>query len=476
MADKKVYKDEKGHFTNKENDGGPCHHDTGSGKSTNKYKGKSIADLDKEGFEGWHNEIIQNLRNSSYDSVDAAMEAGRKRGFDQNQMDYIEAYAKQVFGEDFDDDYDEEFGDNNEESSADNFDKEPDDYEKIQKQIGNFNKLYDSIQYAGYDKLDELEDDVENAYNSEEISDKDYEKLTEMLTEKRLTGEYDEIRKSAREQDEAMRARLKTGNVHGEGNKATAEVEDVKPATKEDKAKWKKEDDDYGEQLKKKYGWDVLPEGYENMSEEEIVNAQKSKEEPYKAKYDYEDFEDARFYPTKSTMDGSRWVGRYRGIAEAHGLDRYNDYKGFNEKFKPVGDYKGTSIFQLPDGYFSINPNITSMSFKTKEALQDYLDKKNPEEHKFGLYYDGDVQKMYEGVGEDGKRYGIEGPDAYKAARNKSKVQQEKSDRFNNSVGRFIEGQGSDQELDEMLSDMRKDYSDEEIIKKLAMMFKGTIK
>lgn len=53
---------------------------------------------------------------------------------------------------------------------------------------------------------------------------------------------------------------------------------------------------------------------------------------------------------------------------------------------------------------------------------------------------------------------------------------QEKYDRFTKSAGKFIESQGSDQDLDEMISDMRKDFSDEEIIKKLAMMFKGTIK
>lgn len=53
---------------------------------------------------------------------------------------------------------------------------------------------------------------------------------------------------------------------------------------------------------------------------------------------------------------------------------------------------------------------------------------------------------------------------------------EEKHNRFNNNVGKFISGQGSDQELNEMISDLRKDYSDEEIIKKLAMMFKGTIK
>lgn len=135
---------------------------------------------------------------------------------------------------------------------------------------------------------------------------------------------------------------------------------------------------------------------------------------PYKSKYEPEDFEDARFYPSKSTMDeNNRWVGRYHSMTDAHGLRGWYD-----ENVKHVGNYNGTAMFQLPDGYYSINPNITSMSFKTKEALENYLSNKNPEEHKYGAYYDEKGnQKIYHGKGDDGKEYDMEGPDAYKAAR-----------------------------------------------------------
>jgi len=47
---------------------------------------------------------------------------------------------------------------------------------------------------------------------------------------------------------------------------------------------------------------------------------------------------------------------------------------------------------------------------------------------------------------------------------------------FNARVSKFIDSDGSDEELDAMISDLRKNMSDEEIIKKLATMFKGTIK
>ena len=167
----------------------------------------------------------------------------------------------------------------------------------------------------------------------------------------------------------------------------------------------------------------------------------------YKAKYEPEDFEDARFYPTKSNMDGNRWVGRYRSMTDAHGLKGWND-----DNVKHIEDYNDTSIFQLPDGYYSINPNITSMSFKTVDALKNYLDRKNPEEHKYGTYFDGDIQKMYRGKGEDGKEYDMEGPDAYKAARNKKDPVAKIGDR-NLKLSEFVNMAGkADRDLQDVLA------------------------
>lgn len=70
---------------------------------TNPYAGKSTGDLDKEGFEGWHNTLIQKLRNSSYDTYeDAIADLNRERDepFDDKQKQYVTAYARQVFGMD----------------------------------------------------------------------------------------------------------------------------------------------------------------------------------------------------------------------------------------------------------------------------------------------------------------------------------------------------------------------------------------
>lgn len=139
------------------------------------------------------------------------------------------------------------------------------------------------------------------------------------------------------------------------------------------------------------------------------------------SKYKAEDFEDARFYPSEKTMDeNNRWIGRYHSIHDAFDGTYEDDFSG--GKFKGVGSSKkGSSIYELPDGYFSGNPRINSMSFKTKEAASDYLDRVNPEEHKYGAYYDADtgVERTYRGKDADGKEYDMEGPDAYKAARSK---------------------------------------------------------
>lgn len=160
---------------------------------------------------------------------------------------------------------------------------------------------------------------------------------------------------------------------------------------------------------------DAESEAFDDDFEEEFDDDFEA--EKVSAKYKNEDYEDARFYPTESTMDGTNYVGRYHSIYDAFGKD--------DSKFKGVEALKdGTSVYQLPDGYFSGNPRINSMSFKTREAFEDYHNRKNPDEHKYGVYFNpgSDIEQMYRGRDNSGKEYDMEAPDAYKSARRTSKM------------------------------------------------------
>ncbi len=66
------------------------------------------------------------------------------------------------------------------------------------------------------------------------------------------------------------------------------DLEDVQLPTEEEKAKWKEEDEEYGRQMKEKYG--ELPDGWENMSEEQIAKkvAGKKVEIPEDEEAEYE--------------------------------------------------------------------------------------------------------------------------------------------------------------------------------------------
>ena len=70
------------------------------------YRSMSIEEMDKAGFNGPHNNIINKLRNSVYDSVEEAMKDADRWNLDNKQRAYVEAYANKVFGEDFDNDWD----------------------------------------------------------------------------------------------------------------------------------------------------------------------------------------------------------------------------------------------------------------------------------------------------------------------------------------------------------------------------------
>jgi len=146
----------------------------------------------------------------------------------------------------------------------------------------------------------------------------------------------------------------------------------------------------------------------------------------YKSKYKSEDYDDARFYPVSDEdkkAAGPKYLGRYHSIYDAAGLNDKDpgSWKKEKEMFKYVGDSNtGASIVQGPDGYFSGNPRINTMSFKTLEQAKDYLDKKNPEEHKYGVYFKpGDEREYIYRDAED--KYELEAPDAYRNARESAK-------------------------------------------------------
>ena len=63
------------------------------------YKNKSIDELDREGFEGWHNVLINNLRESAYDTAEEAR-SKIKPNWTERQKAYVNAYINQVFGKD----------------------------------------------------------------------------------------------------------------------------------------------------------------------------------------------------------------------------------------------------------------------------------------------------------------------------------------------------------------------------------------
>lgn len=164
----------------------------------------------------------------------------------------------------------------------------------------------------------------------------------------------------------------------------------------------------------------------------------KSAKGEYKPIYDYEDFGDARYYKNNS---GS---GReYHDIASAHGISDEESYrKDFKNRFKYVGQTKdGVDIYQGPDGYFSTNPLITSMSFKTKEALQDYEDKRT-------------TDYAYGGYNKDNPN--ISAPEAYTAARRKAIRAAEDKDVSNRKINHIMEyfdiwGKPSEREFDDVV-------------------------
>lgn len=377
MADKKVYKDEKGHFTNKENDGGPCHHD---GAGSGDYKSPRVEAREKELQETAKGPHWGRDNDGNYYLQD---KEGKKINY-QSREEAESAYNK-MMNDLFDDDYDEEFEDGKDKLMKGSIYYTGDNAYKITEVNDEEVEFIDKDEKTYIVPIQEFRDMVESdEFDTTGLTREEAEDLG-IDFDTWGDEEGQEIHKSAAEQDEAMRARLKTGDVH---------EQTYMDARKSGKS----------------------PEEADKIANDAI-------KPPYKAKYANEDFEDARFYPVTDEdrkNAGPRYKGRYHSIADAHGLTDNDTWDNEHRMFKYAGDSKtGASIVQGPDGYYSGNPRINSMSFKTFEQARDYLDGKNPEDHKYGTYYEGDVQKTYRGKDDNGKEYDLEAPDVYKAARTK---------------------------------------------------------
>lgn len=124
-----------------------------------------------------------------------------------------------------------------------------------------------------------------------------------------------------------------------------------------------------------------------------------------------------------------------------------------------------------------INENLKKA--KTKEDFEDISDKIDALTEK-GIISETKADELYnqldKKIDEVNEQNKISKKEREKEYRKSSESIEDKQHKLTSAVGKFIDSDGSDQELDEMVNELRKSFSDEEIIKKIAMMFKGTIK
>jgi len=142
-----MYKDEKGHFTNKENDGGPCHHDAGGSGSENK--------LDTKHGDTKNAPYVVNADGEKF-AFDTEREA--KAFIDKNQNSFEKL---DFINQSFDDDYEEEFND---------LDKM---IENAKNNGQSAQQALDSVSYdadiePGTEKFDELKQKVKKEFGLEE--------------------------------------------------------------------------------------------------------------------------------------------------------------------------------------------------------------------------------------------------------------------------------------------------------------------
>ena len=122
------------------------------------YKNKSIDELDKLGFEGWHNILINKLRNSAYDSAEEARKELSKSKLSKKQRDYVNAYINQVFGID-------ETVDNSTTKVYNEVEVNNMDNKKQIKESSTNNSLWDAYSYETKEEADALNRYYENKYS-----------------------------------------------------------------------------------------------------------------------------------------------------------------------------------------------------------------------------------------------------------------------------------------------------------------------
>jgi len=181
---------------NKHN-GKPCPiHGSGKKSTDNPYSKGSLSDIEKQGWEGKHNYIINKMYNSDYDTIDEVMEDAERMDLDEKQMQYVEAVARRVFGEDFEDEKDESFDDDYdfeswgsqavsvaEEELGINALDSNENYDKVcdwlmdngyAEDFGEADKMIkDSLSPEGWDKLNKIRDE----WGIDDIDDFDSDEL-----------------------------------------------------------------------------------------------------------------------------------------------------------------------------------------------------------------------------------------------------------------------------------------------------------
>lgn len=113
-------------------------------------------------------------------------------------------------------------------------------------------------------------------------------------------------------------------------------------------------------------------------------------------KYEHKDFGNRRVYPTKSTMDGYKWIG-----------NNYSIHDVWGESGKETE--KGSNIFKLPDGrYYYGNPRFANASYDTEENLKAHLANKS-KPNRIGLrILDGEDRNKMEELAQKMRESGMD--------------------------------------------------------------------
>lgn len=231
-------------------------------------------------------------------------------GWAKNYLDEIDKYGSTVVGND--DKY------NNYEVTKDgdkfyanyyrdSFDGPNDDYRTpivFKDENGNDVEGYDSF------------DDIVDALHKDGYINKD----------PRPSIDYDEIEKRKNETPEESYARMQEDWKKDREQLSQQEDSDGSSITDEDLAKWKEqsasEEEEYGRQMKEKYG--DLPEGWENMDEEQIAKTVRDKE--------YNDLLEQAGYTSEVFKDLSQ------AIRETNGAGDQNALKGIIRQYQESGE------------------------------------------------------------------------------------------------------------------------------------------